>query len=281
MGTAEYRDRPLRSFQRKLGCCFPRYLDVASGESADDGAPRAGEPEEGASGADGRSTADGATCSSGVRSPTIFRSRSRKRGNADQGVERPAAEPPGGELPRAHGSEGRERPEIKTRGECCVEREAEQIDRHGQSRAVGGELATRKFSSGFRGIAGKCDASGARLWAVGAEEEVEAKQGAGGARCAERQKRTRDAGLETVARAWRHALRRVCQATCEGRREGRKRRSGWRGRTAMGCAGKKGGSACRRTSSRWSGCGDNWRSSRTQRAKKAAQVSSIHCSSNA
>src|SRR5260370_35848029 len=28
-----------------------------------------------------------------------------------------------------------------------------------------GELATRKFSSGFRGIAEKCDASGARLWA--------------------------------------------------------------------------------------------------------------------
>jgi len=90
---------------------------------------------------------------------------------------------------------------------CCVEREAEQIDRHGQSRAVGGELATRKFSSGFRGIAEKCDASGARLWAVGAEEEVEAKRGAGGARCAERQKRTRDAKLETIARAWRHALR--------------------------------------------------------------------------
>jgi len=104
----------------------------------------------------------------------------------------------------------------------------------------------------------------------------------GSQRSRERQKRTRDARLETTARAWRHTRRRVCQARCEGRREARKRRSGWRGRTAMLCGGAgQGGWARGRMSSGWSGCEGNLRSSRTQRAKKAAEVSSIHCSSNA
>src|SRR5690242_7394535 len=69
------------------------------------------------------------------------------------------------------------------------------------------------------------------------------------------------------------------QAAGGGRRE-RKRRSGWRGRTAMLSGGEKGRSVCARTSGGSPGCASNWRSSRTQRARRASAASAIHCSSN-
>ena len=61
----------------------------------------------------------------------------------------------------------------------------------------------------------------------------------------------------------------------------RKRRTGWRGPTLIICGGAKGSSACGRISDPWPGCEGSLRSSRTQRAKKASAVTSIHCSSNA
>ena len=60
----------------------------------------------------------------------------------------------------------------------------------------------------------------------------------------------------------------------------RKRRTG-RGPALMTCGGEKGSSACGRISEPWHGSGASLRSSRTQRAKKASAVTSIHCSSNA
>ena len=76
--------------------------------------------------------------------------------------------------------------------------------------------------------------------------------------------------------------RRVRQTGGELRREARKRPSDRRGRMGMGCGGEKGSSDCGRMSSvGWPGRAGNLRSSRSQRAKKASAVSSIHCSSNA